>query len=67
MNETSERKYADARSRLVQIETQLRDPDVDIDVLESLVTEAAELIAFCNQRIESVQASVNDVFGQAAA
>ena len=67
MEETSQRKYSDARSRLVEIETQLRDPEVDIDVLEALVTEAAELIAFCNKRIESVQASVNDVFGKAAA
>lgn len=50
--------YAAALAELDQILADLEGADVDVDVLAAKVQRAAELIAFCRQRIGSARLQI---------
>jgi exodeoxyribonuclease VII small subunit len=53
--------YREALEELRQIHSRLRGDDVDIDRLLDDVQRAAELLAFCRQRLTSVGERLEEV------
>lgn len=53
--------YAEALSELEAILSEIDNPKVDVDVLSDRVARASFLIAWCKERIDSAQFSVNDI------
>ncbi len=53
--------YAEAIAELEQILDRLERTDVDVDVLAEQVRRAAELIAFCRDRIGSARLQIDQV------
>jgi exodeoxyribonuclease VII small subunit len=53
--------YAAALAELEQILAQLERADVDVDVLAAQVQRAAELIAFCRDRIGNARLQIEQV------
>lgn len=53
--------YAKATSRLEEIMRQLEDEQLDIDTLADTLKEAKKLIAFCKERLYSVDKSVREI------
>ncbi len=53
--------YAEAIAELEQILDRLERSDVDVDVLAEQVRRAAELIAFCRDRIGAARVQIDQV------
>jgi exodeoxyribonuclease VII small subunit len=53
--------YAEAVAELEQILDRLERSDVDVDVLAEQVRRAAELIAFCRDRIGAARVQIDQV------
>jgi exodeoxyribonuclease VII small subunit len=53
--------YAEAIAELEQILERLERTDVDVDVLAEQVRRAAELIAFCRDRIGAARLQIDQV------
>ena len=53
--------YAEALAELETILAQLERTDVDVDVLAAQVQRAAELIAFCRDRIGNARLQIEQV------
>jgi|GEM_PF-439604 len=53
--------YAEALSELEVILSEIDNPKVDVDVLSDRVARASFLIAWCKERIDAAQFSVNDI------
>ena len=50
--------YADAVTELESLLSELEGSDVDVDVLVERVARGAELIRFCRQRLNAVDANI---------
>lgn len=50
--------YAEALDELEEILASLEDADVDVDVLATRVQRAAQLIAFCRERIGNARLQI---------
>lgn len=57
----SQQTYRDALEELRVIHARLRDDEVDIDTLLDDVRRAADLLAFCRQRLASVGERLEEV------
>lgn len=55
--------YAEAMAELDEILAEIDDPDLDVDRLGGRVRRAAQLIAFCRQRIVGARLEVEAVTG----
>ena len=53
--------YAEALSELEAILSEIDNPKVDVDVLSDRVARASFLIAWCKERIDAAQFSVNEI------
>lgn len=53
--------YAEALSELETILSEIDNPKVDVDVLSDRVARASFLIAWCKERINAAQFSVNEI------
>lgn len=53
--------YADAMRELDEILEQIESDDVDIDLLSTRVTRAAELIRICRERIHATRIEVEEI------
>jgi len=53
--------YADAMRELEEILDQIESDDVDIDLLSTRVTRAAELIRICRERIHATRIEVEEI------
>lgn len=53
--------YREALEELREIHSRLRSPDVDVDRLLVDVERAAELLAFCRQRLDAVGERLEEV------
>lgn len=53
--------YAEALSELEAILSEIDIPKVDVDVLSDRVARASFLIAWCKERIDAAQFSVNEI------
>lgn len=58
--------YAAALAELEQILAELDRADVDVDVLAAKVRRAADLIAFCRDRIGAARLQIEQVVGDLA-
>ncbi len=58
MRKSTSQSYTASMNRLKEIVEILESSQVDIDLLEPLMTEAAELIKQCQIRLKGVQAAV---------
>ncbi len=59
--DTTPLNYSQARKDLNEIMKKLESPEVDVDLLDSMVVRAAGLIRFCRQRIYQVRMRVEKV------
>ena len=57
----SQRTYREALEELRAIHARLRDDEVDIDTLLADVQRAADLLAFCRERLNSVGEHLEEV------
>ncbi len=57
----SQRTYREALEELRAIHARLRDDEVDIDTLLADVQRAADLLAFCRERLNSVGERLEEV------
>jgi exodeoxyribonuclease VII small subunit len=53
--------YAEALSEVEAILSEIDNPKVDVDVLSDRVARASFLIAWCKERIDAAQFSVNEI------
>ena len=53
--------YAEALSELEAILSEIDNPKVDVDVLSERVARASFLIAWCKERIDAAQFSVDEI------
>lgn len=53
--------YREAAERLETILHQIEEGEVDLDALGTLVTEAADLVELCRQKIEASELQVKQV------
>lgn len=66
MSEPVAAGYAAALAELESILAELERADVDVDVLGAQVKRAAELIAFCRDRISNARLHVEQIVAQLA-
>ena len=58
---TDELGYADALEELEAILASLADDDIDVDVLATRVSRAAELIRVCRARVDAARMEVTEI------
>ena len=58
--------YNEAYSQLEKLVTQLEDDSIQLDTLAEKVSQANELIAYCERRLRSIQADVNSATDSSA-
>jgi len=56
-----EKSYTEAVARLDEILNLIEEGEVDIDALSGLVTEAAELVTLCRQKITAAEVQVREI------
>ena len=54
--------YTKAVERLNEIMQQMEEGALDVDTLTETLKEARELLAFCKQKLHSVDQAVKDIF-----
>lgn len=54
--------YSQAVERLNEIMKKMEDGELDVDALTDTLKEARELLAFCKQKLHSVDQAVKDIF-----
>ncbi len=54
--------YTQAMQRLETILAQLEEGSVSVDTLSELVKEAAELVAYCRQKLRTTEEEVQKAF-----
>lgn len=57
----TEQKYEEAMKRLEEIVRQIENGEMDIDSLADKLKEAKQLMAFCKQKLISVEEEVNKI------
>lgn len=60
----NELTYESAYNELLQIAKEIEDESVSVDVLAEKVKRASELIAFCQKKLKTAEADVNNIIGQ---
>ena len=53
--------YTEALSKLEEIVEQIEEDSILIDTLTEKVTQANELIKYCETKLRSIEADVNDI------
>ena len=56
--------YEDAYKELAQIAAEIQNETVTVDVLAKKVKRASELITFCQSKLRSTEAEVNNIIAQ---
>ena len=59
--------YADAMKQLEEISRSISSGELDVDQLASKLKQAKELVEFCKQQLQSVEADVNTILGEQSA
>jgi exodeoxyribonuclease VII small subunit len=60
----TEQKYEEAMKRLEEIVRQIENGEMDIDSLADKLKEAKQLMAFCKQKLISVEEEVNKIMSE---
>ena len=60
----TELKYEEAMKRLEEIVRQIENGEMDIDSLADKLKEAKRLMAFCKQKLVSVEEEVNKIMSE---
>ena len=56
--------YSQATERLNEIMQQMENGSLDVDTLTDTLMEARELLAFCKEKLHSVDQSIKEMMGE---
>ena len=59
--------YSDAMKQLEEISRSISSGELDVDQLASKLKQAKELMEFCKQKLQSVEADVNTILDEQSA
>ena len=58
---SSELSYTEAMKQLEEISRNISSGELDVDQLASKLKQAKELVEFCKQKLQAVEADVNQI------